>query len=107
MNELYPDVKDFKNSDHWLTRFCTRKNISLCRTTHAAQHSPDNASTKISKFHAKLLRKHTRSNFQLGVIANMDQTPLSFILDDGKTYDSTGSKEVWSASATSVSALLS
>lgn len=99
MNELYPDIKDFKNSDHRFTRFCTRKNISLRRTTHAAQHAPANASAKISKFHTKLMRVRRHGNFQLCDIANMDQTPLAFVLDDGKTYNSSGSKEVWSASA--------
>ena len=100
MNELYPDIKDFTNSDHRFTRFCTRKNISLRRTTHAAQIiAPANASARISKFHAKLLRVHRRGNFQLCDIANMDQTPLPFALDDGKMYNSTGSKKVWSASA--------
>ena len=31
----------------------------------------------------------------------MGQTPLPFVIDDGRTYDTTGSKEVWSASAVS------
>ena len=97
MNELYPDVKHFKYSDKWIRRFCKRKNRGLRKTTHAAQHAPVNLSATISKFHAKLLRVQRR-NFQLGDIANMDQTPLP---DDGKTYDNAGSKEAWSASAAS------
>ena len=101
MNELYPDVKNFKYSDKWFRWFCKRKNISLRKTTHAAQHAPVNLSATISKFHTKLLRVRRRGNFQLGDIANMDQTPLPFVLDDGKTYDNAGSKDVWSASAAS------
>ena len=31
----------------------------------------------------------------------MDQTPLPFVLDDGKSYDSTGAKEVWCSNASS------
>ena len=31
----------------------------------------------------------------------MDQTPLPFVLDDGKSYDSTGAKEVWFSNASS------
>ena len=30
-------------------------------------------------------------------IANMDQTPLLFVMDDGKTYADKGSCEVWRA----------
>ena len=93
VNELYPDVKDFKYSDKWFRRFCKRKNISLRKTTHAAQYAPVNLSASISKFHAKLLRVRRRGNFQLGDIANMDQTPLPFVLDDGKRYDNAGSKK--------------
>ena len=80
MNELYPDVKDFKYSDKWFRRFCKRKNISLRKTTHAAQHASVNLSVTISKFHAKLLRVQRRGNFQLCDIVNMDQTPLPFVL---------------------------
>ena len=101
MNELYQDVKNFKYSDKWFGRFCKRKNISLRKTTIAAQHAPVNLCATISKFHVKLLRVRRRGNFQLGDIANMDQTPLPFVSDDGKTYDNAGSKEVWSASAAS------
>ena len=36
------------------------------------------------------VRKH-----QTKVIANMDQTPLPFALDDGKTYADKGSSEIW------------
>ena len=28
----------------------------------------------------------------------MDQTPLPFVMNDGKTYNQTGSKEIWCAS---------
>ena len=31
----------------------------------------------------------------------MDQTPLPFVLDDNKTYDKVGAKEVWIASGQS------
>ena len=34
-------------------------------------------------------------------IANIDQTPLPFVLDDGKTYADKGSSEVWSVSGSS------
>ena len=34
-------------------------------------------------------------------IANMDQTPLPFVMGDGKTYNQTGSKEIWCTSGSS------
>ena len=40
-------------------------------------------------------------DYQDGDIANMDQTPLPIVLDDGKTYDIKGVKEVWAQSGQS------
>ena len=34
-------------------------------------------------------------NFEASDLANMDQTLLPFVLDDGKTYDKKGVKEGW------------
>ena len=85
MNELNPDVKDFKYSDRWFAKFWTRKNIRLRKPTHAAQNVTVHMSVKISRFRAKLRRVRRRCDFQLGDTPNMDQTPLPFVLDDGKT----------------------
>ena len=63
---------------------CRHHRISLRRKTHTAQKSP-----------AEL------KNVSLADIANMDQTPLLFVMDDGKTYNQTGSKEIWCASGSS------
>ena len=55
----------------------------------------------IEMFHGKLLRERGRRTFSLADIANMDQTPLPFVIDDGKTYNQTGSKEICCASGSS------
>ena len=55
----------------------------------------------ITKFHSKLLRVHRRGVYQTKDIGNMDQTPLPFVLDDGKTYADKGSSEVWCVSGSS------
>ena len=55
----------------------------------------------ITKFHSKLLRVRRRGVYQTKDIANMDQTPLPFVLDDGKTYADKGSSEVWCVSGCS------
>ena len=52
----------------------------------------------IKKFHSYLSRLRSNSDYQDGDIANMDQTPLPFVLDDGKTYGIKGVKEVWAHS---------
>ena len=42
-----------------------------------------------------MLRVCRRGVYQTKDIANMDQTPLPFVLDDGKTYADKGRSEVW------------
>ena len=52
-------------------------------------------------FHKTSQAIRRRGVYQLKDLANMDQTPLPFVLDDGKTYDKTGVDEVWCASGAS------
>ena len=64
----------------------------------AAQIDPKQLTPAITKFHSKLLRVRRRGVYQTKDIANMDQTPLPFVLDDEKTYTDKGSSEVWCVS---------
>ena len=48
-----------------------------------------------------MLRLGNTGNFKASDLANMDHTPLPFVLDDGKTYNKKGSKEVWAQSGQS------
>ena len=74
-------LSDWAND--WFERFQKRYNISLGRKTHY------------------LSRLQSGGDYQDGDIANMHQTPLSFLLDDEKTYDIKGVKEVWEQSGQS------
>ena len=82
-------------------RFCRRYGVTLRRKTHTAQTDPKQLASAITKFHSKLLRVRRRGVYQTKDIANMDQTPLPFVLDDGKTYADKGSSEVWCVSGSS------
>ena len=42
-----------------------------------------------------LFRVRKRGKYELADIANMDQTGSSFVTDDGKTYETTNSKDAW------------
>ena len=101
MADLYPDVKDFKHSDQWFKGFRTRKNVTLCKRTHAARHAPPSLRGALSKFHGKLFRVRRCGKFELSDITNMAQTPLPFVLDDAKTYNEKGEKEIRCATAAS------
>ena len=65
------------------------------------QTDPKQLAPAIAKFHSKLLRVPRCGVYQTKDIANMDQTPLPFVLDDGKTYADKGSSEVWCVSGSS------
>ena len=93
LKNCHLDAK-FLFSDKWFRGFCNRKRISLRRKTNASQKTPDQLVNAITKFHQKLLCERIRGKFQLKDIANMDQTPLPFVLDDSRTYDTVGAKEM-------------
>ena len=82
-------------------RFQNRYIISLKRKTHCSQKPPTALEAAIKKFHSSLLRLRNTGNFKASDLANMDQTLLPFVLDDGKTYDKKGAKEVWAQSGQS------
>ena len=94
-------AEEFKFSDRWFNGFCRRYRISLRRETLTTQKSPAELKKSIEMFHGKLPRERRRGTFSLANIANMDQTPLPFVMDDDKTYNKTGSKEIWCTSGLS------
>ena len=72
-------LAEFKCSNHWVRRFLKRIRLALRRKTHKAQ---------------RVIKVCRRGVYLLSEIANMDQTPLPFILDDDKTYNETNEKNV-------------
>ena len=95
MKERNPEKADsFKASDRWLSAFCRRYGVALPRKTNTAQKAPEQLRTAITKFHSKILRERKRVKFEESDIAKMAQTPLPFVLEDGKSYDATGAKKV-------------
>ena len=100
LKDHYPG-KELRCSDQWFIRFCRRYGIALQRKTHAAQTDSKQLAPAITKFHSKLLRVCRRGVYRTRDIANMDQAPLPFVLDDGKTYADKRRSEVWCVSESS------
>ena len=94
VKEIYPD-ENLKASDQWFSRFTNRFKISLCRKAHCEQKDPQSLSYSIGKFYSKALLSQRSEKYQMKDIANMDQTPLPFMMDDEKTYTDKGSLTVW------------
>ena len=74
---------------------CFIKNIKKTKRTHCSQKPPTSLEPAIKKLHSALLRLRNTGNFNACDLANIDQTLSPFVLDDGKTYDKKGIKEVW------------
>ena len=81
--------------------FVEETNYHFVERLNVSQKAPSRLKPAVHKFHAKLLRERKCGTFVLSDIANMDQTPLPFVLDDGKTYDGKDSGEFWFSSGKS------
>ncbi|RPA78178.1 hypothetical protein BJ508DRAFT_329449 [Ascobolus immersus RN42] len=99
----------FKFSERWFMGFKRRHGISLRRLTNKAQVIPEKKETAINDFH-QFIRKKALPNirkgegwkdvgkFELGNIANVDQTPMPFEFLSGSTYAQKGSRTFWAKS---------
>ena len=94
MLEKYASVTNFKFFNRWFNWFCRRNKLSLRRKTHVSRKTPLQLKLAVQKFHSKLLREGESRTFTLCDIVNLYQTPLPFVLDDGRTYDAKGFEEV-------------
>ena len=98
----------FKGSKNWFQRFKKRHHISLRRRANKKKISANDGRERIQKFHRNLRNavnsRRRRSNSSLDAKYgrwlpknryNVDQVPLPFVVDQDKTYDVTGNKQVW------------
>ena len=68
--------------------------MSPRRKTHCSQKALSHLQLVIKKIHSCLSRLQSSGDYQDGDIANMDQTSLPFVLNDGKNFDIKDVKEV-------------
>ena len=101
LTELYSSATNFKISEQWFRRSQRWHSISLPVTTHASQKDPASLCNALRGVHTNIVETRKSGSSTLADIANIDQTPLLFILDDHRTYDHTGVQEVWCASGPS------
>ena len=105
MTLMHPDV-EFKFSPGWFDAFKKRHKLSYRATTNTSQHPLSHLESAVRDFHravrATALGGPTSNTgigplgqYELRDIANMDQTPLQFILNGGKGYETQGAKTVW------------
>ena len=84
----------FKAGNHWCQRFMKRNGLSLRQKTTLAQRLPDDYEEKIVRFHRYIIDRRKEHNFPLHLIANMDETPLTFDMPPNRTVNNTGEKTI-------------
>lgn len=103
----------FKASNNWFDRFKKRHGISFRRRSNKKKNSAEDGRETIQRFHrdlrkaVKSKRRRNKSRMHNSAIDkkygrwspknryNIDQVPLPFVIDQDKTYDITGNKQVW------------
>ena len=83
----------FKAGNHWCQRFMKRNGLSLRQKT-LAQHLPDDYEEKIVQFDRFIIDLHKKHGYPLHLIANMDETPLTFDMPPNRTINNTGEKTI-------------
>jgi transposase len=91
---IYPDIQDFTFSHKWLDGWMVRNNLSNRRRTTVAQHLPDNLIEKQQEFLAFIMYRRIQHDYPIGLIGNMDETPMTFDLPSCTTVDETGTRTV-------------
>ena len=84
----------FKAGNHWCQRFMKRNGLSLRQKATLAQRLPDDYEEKIVRFHRYIIDLRKEHSYPLHVIANMDETPLTFDMPPNRTINSSGEKMI-------------
>ena len=86
----------FKAGNHWCQPFMKRNGLSLRQKTTLAQRLPDDYEEKIMRFHRYIIDLRKEHSYPLHVIANMDETPLTFDMPSNRnrTINSSGENTI-------------
>lgn len=102
------EAAKFRGSDNWFQRFKKRNKIAFRRTSNKKKCSANDGRETIQLFHRNLRQaiktKRRRSDEIIDAKHgrwlptnryNVDQVPLPFVVDQEKTYEIQGSRQVW------------
>ena len=92
--EEYPNIKNAKLSQKWVDGFMSRHNLVNRRKTTISQKLPENYVGLQSEFLSYVLFRRRENQYPLSLIANMDETPMSFNLPNNTTVEQRGTKTI-------------
>lgn len=88
------ELKMFKASAGWCSRFMKREGLVLRMRTKLAQKLPAELEEKVMAFHRYTINLRKQNQYGLNSIGNMDETPLTFDIPSNQTVDFRGAKTV-------------
>jgi transposase-like protein len=91
---MYPNINEAKFSQKWVDGFMSRHNLVNRRKTTVAQRLPDDYIEQQNNFLSYVLFCRREHQYPLSLIANMNETPLSFNLPNNTTVEQCGTKTV-------------
>lgn len=92
--EEYPDIKEARFSQKWVDGFMSRHNLVNRRKTTVCQKLPEDYIGLQSAFLSYILYCRKEHQYPLSLIANMDETPVSFNLPSNYTVEQRGTKSI-------------
>ena len=84
----------FRAGNHWCQHFMKRNGLSLRQKTMLAQRLPDYYEEKIVRFHRFIIDLCKKHCYPLHLMANIDETPLTFDMPPNRTINYTGEKTI-------------
>lgn len=91
---IKPVSPGFAASRRWAVSFMRRHDLSLRAKTSLSQRLPQDLEEKLSSFHQFVKTKREEDEFDDNLIINMDETPVYFDLQPGKSVNKSGAKSV-------------
>ena len=92
--EIIKPVSPGFAASRWAASFMKRHDLSLRARTSLSQRLPADLEQKLVSFHTFVRTKREEDEFENSVIINMDETPVYFDLQPGKTINKSGEKSV-------------
>ena len=78
---------EFKALVHWCHRFMDRHDLSIRRRTTISQKLPENFEDKLLKFQRFIIAERKKHEYDLSLLGNANQTPLTFEINKVRTRE--------------------
>ena len=88
-------ISNFKYSTQWLSHFLKCYDLFLRCKTKITQKLPKDLEEKLLSFQRFIICLHQKNDYPLGMIVNMDETPVCFDMTGDLTVNPTGTKIVY------------